>query len=444
MNNGINEAQLQEVVSQTLELARRQGATQAETACSASAGFSVSVRMGELETVEHHADRGLGLTVYFGQRKGSASTSDLRPESLAATVEAACAIARHTAEDEYAGLADAALMAHDWPDLDLDHPWSMDVEGAVQLAQQAEAAGREVDPRISNSDGASVNSHRGTRVYGNSHGFLGSLSSSRYSMNCVLVGEDGGTRQRDYWYTVSRLGEELETPEHVGRVAAERTLSRLNPRRAATGKVPVIFAAEVATSLLGHFIGAIRGGALYRKASFLLDHLGKPVFPDWVRIHEQPLLPRGLGSSPFDGDGVATRARDIVSGGVLQGYVLDAYAARRLGMQSTGNSGGVHNLAIDSNAGDLEALLRQMGRGLLVTELMGQGVNIVTGDYSRGVAGFWIEEGRIAYPVSELTVAGNLRDIFSRVVAVGSDLELRGNLRTGSWLLDELMLAGEG
>jgi PmbA protein len=440
---GVSQNQLEEVVEQLLQAARKAGATQCEAAASADAGYSVTVRMGELETLEHHADRGLGLTVYFGNRKGSASTSDLRPESIEETVRAACDIARYTAEDPCAGLADADLMAKTWPDLDLDHAWDVDVESAIEMAKRSEDVARQTDVRITNSDGASVNSHRGMRVYGNSHGFLGGYPSSRYSMNCVVVGEQDGTMQRDYWYTVSRLGTELESPEAVGAKAAERVLHRLGPRKVDTAKVPVVIAAETATSLLGHLVGAIRGGALYRKASFLLDHLNKPIFPDWVHVHEQPLIPRALGSAPFDGEGVATQARDLVADGVLQSYVLDSYAARKLGMQTTGNAGGVRNLTIDANAGGLDALLAQMGTGLYVTELMGQGVNIVTGDYSRGVSGFWVEDGQIAFPVSEITVAGNLRDIFANVVAVGSDVDRRGNMQTGSWLLNEVTLAGE-
>ena len=438
-----NNSQLQDVITGILREARAQGASAAEAAVSLETGLSVSVRMGEVETLEHQRDKGLGVTLYFGQRKGSASTSDFSPQAVQETVRAASNIARFTAEDNCAGLADIALMASAIPDLDLCHPWALDAEHAIQLAQECEAEARAVDARITNSEGASVTSHEGLYVYANSHGFSGSYPSTRHSISCAVIGQDGASMQRDYWYSVARARHEMEDGAHVGRRAAERTLRRLNGRRLTTRQTPVIFEAHAATSLLSHFVSAIRGGNLYRKSSFLLDHLGKRVFPDHVHIHEQPHLKRGLGSAPFDNEGVATRARDLVLGGILQGYVLDSYSARKLGLQTTGNSGGVHNLFIDSGQHDLEGLLRTMNTGLLVTELLGSGVNTVTGDYSRGAAGFWVENGALQFPVEEITIAGNLRDMYQHLVEVGNDIDPRGNIRTGSLLIENMTVAGE-
>lgn len=434
---------LEGMVGEILEQASAAGASAAEAAVSMDVGLGVTVRKGEVETLEFHRDRGLGLTVYFGQRKGSASTSDFRPDTIRETVQAACDIARYTSEDAAAGLAPAERMAREVPELDLYHPWDLSADEAIDIARECERAGLDTDPRITNSEGATVNSHQGLRVYGNSHGFLGGYPSSRHSLSCALIGEQGGHMQRDYWYTVSRLSEELEDADAVGRMAAERTVRRLDGRRLGTRQVPVIFAAEVATGLLRNFTGAIRGGNLYRKSSFLLDHLGKQVFPGFMHVFEQPHLPRALGSAPFDNEGVATVARDLVSDGVLQGYILDSYSARKLGMETTGNAGGVHNLSVDTSDRDIHDLIREMGTGLLVTELMGQGVNLVTGDYSRGAAGFWVENGRIQYPVEEITVAGNLKQMFMNIVAIGNDLETRGNIRTGSILIESMTVAGE-
>ncbi len=439
----LDQSALEAAVASALEQGRKAGASAAEAVVSIDNGLSASVRLGEVETLEYHRDKGLGLTLFFGQRKGNASTADLSEAGIAEAVAAAAAIARHTAEDPYAGLPDAELMAGSYPDLDLDHPWGIEAQDAVELAQRCEAAARGHDPRISNSDGANVNSYRGTVVYGNTHGFIGGYTGTRHGVSCSVIAEQDGAMQRDYWYASSRMADTLGDVEAIGRKAAERTVRRLGGRRLGTREVPVVFEADVARGLIGHFVAAIRGAALYRKSSFLLDHLGQQVFPEFLTLQEQPHLPRALGSAPFDGEGVATKARDVVRDGVLQGYVLDSYSARRLDMQTTGNAGGVHNLSVSSGELDLDGLLREMGTGLLVTELIGHGINMVTGDYSRGAAGFWVENGEIQYPVEEITVAGNLKDMFRSIRAVGKDVDLRGNIRTGSVLLDRLTVAGE-
>jgi PmbA protein len=381
--------------------------------------------------------------VYFDTRKGSSSTSDLRVDALRETVRAACRIARYTTEDECAGLADVELLAHDYPDLDLDHPWALNAEEAVGIAIECETAARDLDKRITNSEGATVSRLRGISVYGNSHGFIGGFRATRHSVSCAVIGQQNSHMQRDYWYSVARDNTALDSPQTVGRIAAERTLRRLGARRLSTRQVPVIFEAGIARSLLGHFISAISGGALYRRASFLLDQIGQKVFPSFVHIHEQPHLRRAIGSAPFDDEGVATQARDLVSHGILQGYVLGSYSARRLGLQSTGNAGGVRNLIIDPGSGDLPALMKRMDSGLLVTELIGHGVNTITGDYSRGAAGFWVEGGQIQCPVEEITIAGNLKDMFMCIQAIGSDVDKRGNIRSGSILISRMTVAGE-
>ena len=375
-------------------------------------------------------------------RSGSASTSDLGLAALRDTVRAAASIARYTAADEFSGLPDRAALATNIPDLDLYHPWNPSVESAITLAQTCESAARDADPRIQNSEGASLSSHEGLEVYGNSLGFLGAVSATRHSLSCAVIGQDDSGMQRDYWYTTARSKADLEVADAVGRQAAQRTLRRLGARKLKTCQTPVIYEAPVAASLLSHFIGAVRGSSLYRQASFLLDHLGKPVFAPLVRIYEQPHLPRGLGSAPFDNEGVATRDRDLVRDGILQGYVLDCYSARKLGMQTTGNAGGVHNLSIESGPRDLPALLKTMHTGLLITELIGFGVNNVTGDYSRGAAGFWVEQGEIQYPVEEITVAGNLKDMFRHIREIGNDVDRRGSTRTGSILIENMTVAG--
>lgn len=436
-------ARLEQIVADLLAEAKRQGASAAEAAASSNAGLETSVRLGEVETVEHTRDNGLGITVYFGHRKGSASTSDLSPPAIRDAVSAAGAIATKTQEDPCAGLADAALMATELPELDLYHPWDLGVDDAVRMAVECEDAARACDARIVNSEGASVSSHTGVKVYGNSHGFVGGYPSSHHGLSCAVVGQDGDSMQRDYWWSSARSATDLEAATDVGRRAGERTIARLNGRRIDTQEAPVMFRAETAAGLLRSLTGAISGSSLYRRASFLLDMLDERIFPEFVRIHEAPHIRRGLGSAPFDGDGVATRAKDLVSEGTLRTYLLDAYSACRLGLTTTGNAGGVRNLHIDMGELDRAALLREMGRGLLVTELMGHGGNLVTGDYSQGASGFWVEGGEIQYPVEEITIAGNLKDMFKGLVAVGNDCDFPGSTRTGSWLIDRMMIAGQ-
>jgi PmbA protein len=438
---------LARIAQQLLDRCRARGASQAEVSCSEEQGLSVNVRMGAVETVESTRDRGLAVTVYFGQRKGSASTADLREESLDATVEQACAIARHTEDDPAAGLADAALMAQlpasgRFPDFDAWHPWSLEPDRAIDLALSCEAAGRDSDARIANSDGASVSTGASLSVYANSHGFVGREHGTHHAISCALIAGRGEDMQRDGWYTSALASEDLEPARDVGRRAAERAASRLQPRSVATADMPVLFAADVARSLIGHLLGAVSGGALYRRASFLLDSVGTPLFPDWFTIDERPFMPRGFRSAAYDAEGVATRESALVAGGVLQRYVLGSYSARKLGLQTTANAGGIHNLEIAANAGDLTSLLGGMGRGLLVTELMGQGVNPVTGDYSRGAAGFWIEGGKPVHPVDGITIAGNLKAMFRAIEAVGSDIDPRSHIRTGSILIGKMTVAG--
>jgi PmbA protein len=439
----LSQAKLEEIVSAALAEARASGADQAEAGVSVSTGLGVTVRLGEVETLEYQRDRGLAVTVYFNHRKGSASTADLSSAAVHETVAKACSIARFTAADEAAGLADAGLMAKSWPDLSLSHPWDVTPEASIELARACEAAALAHDSRIRNSEGASLGTNRDLRVYGNSHGFIGGFASTAHSLSCAVVGTQGDEMQRDYWYTNSRDWRELEAAERVGRVSAQRTVARLGSRKLATRKAPVMFSPELARGFFGHFLGAIRGGSQYRKSSFLLGAAGKQVFPRFLQISERPHLPKGNASSPFDNEGVATHDRELVQDGVLQGYILSAYSARKLGLQTTGNAGGNHNLLVSHRGEDEKALLRRMGTGLLVTELMGQGVNIVTGDYSRGAAGFWVENGEIAYPVHEITIAGNLRNMMLGIVTVGSDLDTRGGVRTGSVLVDEMTIAGE-
>ena len=433
---------LQEKVERIIAEARRQGASDCEVSVSAGQGLSTTVRQREVETVEFNRDQGFGITVFVGQRKGSASTSAVEEDAIQETVAAALAIARHTSEDECAGLAAPELMARELPDLDLYHPWDIEPEAAIELALRCEAAAFDHDPRIRNADGTSLSSYLGCRVYGNSHGFVGGYASSRHSLSCVMIAEDGGQMQRDYWYDASRIGSALTDGAVIGRRAAERAVSRLGARAVPTCEVPVLFSPELATGLFNHFLAAIAGGNLYRKASFLEGALGQRLFPDWLTLDERPHIPRALGSSAFDGDGLATYAKPFIKDGELVSYVLGTYSGRKLGLPSTANAGGVHNLFVTHGNEDQAALLRRMGRGLLVTELMGQGLNLVTGDYSRGAGGYWVENGEIQFPVQEVTIAGNLRDMFRQILAIGSDLETRGTIRTGSVLIERMTVAG--
>ncbi len=433
---------LERIVEQALALARRRGATAAEAGVGVGSGLSVSVRLGDVETIEYQRDRCLGVTVYVGQRKGSASTANLTPSAVEETVSKALSIATFTAEDAYSGLPDAELMARELPDLDLCHPWDIDAPAAIELAKRCEAAGLAVDARIRNSEGASIATHRKLRVLGNSHGFIGGYPSTSHTVSCVVLGQANGEMQRDYWYTAARDWRALEDVEVVGRKAAGRAIGRLGAGKLPTRKAPILFAPEVARGLIGHFVGAIGGGAQYRRSSFLLDAAGQQVFPPAISLSERPHLQGALGSAPFDGEGVATGDRDLVVNGVLNGYLLDAYSARKLGLKTTGNAGGVHNLVVQGDRLDHDALLHRLGSGLLVTEMMGQGVNPVTGDYSRGASGFWIENGVVDRPVHEITVAGNLRDMYHAIVALGDDLDRRGAIHCGSILIEQMTIAG--
>jgi PmbA protein len=437
------QAELESLVSLALEESKRLGASEAEVGISIDTGLSVTARLGEVETLEYQRDRGMGVTVYRGKRKGTASTADLSAHAIRETVAKAISIAGFTAEDEFAGLPDADTVARDVPDLDLCHPWNIEPDEARDLAVACEAAALAVDKRIGNSEGATLSSHQGVRVFGNTLGFLGGYASSLHSLSCVVVAQAAGEMQRDYWYSTVRDSRDMENGESIGKQAATRALRRLNARKLATANAPVMFVPELARGLVGHFLSAVRGGSQYRQASFLLGASGQQVFPSWLQISERPHIRKALGSAPFDSEGVATRDRELVQDGVLSGYILSTYSARKLGLKTTGNAGGVHNLFVKPGDEDFAALLRRMDRGLLVTELMGQGVNGVTGDYSRGAAGFWVEGGQLAYPVHEITIAGNLKDMFTNIVAVGSDVDTRGGIRTGSILLESMMIAGE-
>ncbi|MBK5969887.1 peptidase PmbA [Thiorhodovibrio litoralis] len=436
-------AGLRQTLEDLLGEAKRGGASAAEAVVTTSTGLEISVRLGEVETVEHTRDHGLGITVYFGRRSGSASTSDFSPAAVRDAVQRACNLARHTQEDPCAGLPEASMMATEVLDLDLHHPWALSVDDAAALAIACEDSARATDPRIVNSDGASLSTHAGLKIYGNSHGFIGGYPSTRHGISCAVVGRQDDQMQRDYWWTSARASEDLQAAAEVGSEAARRTVARLGGRRIGTCKARVLFRADVATSLLRGLVSAISGGNLYRKSSFLLDQLGEHIFPSWVEVFEQPHLPRGLASAPFDGDGLPTRAKHFVTGGELQSYVLDHYSACRLGMTSTANAGGPRNLSIGMGELDRNGMLRELGTGLFVTELMGQGVNIVTGDYSRGASGFWIENGEIQYPVEEVTIAGNLKTMFQNLVAVGNDCDYPGSTRTGSWLIERMTIAGD-
>lgn len=436
------EQTLRDAVSFAIETAQKAGAT-AEVGVTKVSGLSVSTRLQEIENVEFTNDGALGISVYLGQQKGNASTSDLSEEAIKNTVEAALAIAKYTSPDDCTGLADKELMAFEAPDLALYHGASVDVEQATKLALEAEKSALEYDAKIVNSNGASFNSHTGVRVYGNTHGMLQSYLSSRYSLSCSVIGGELDQLENDYEYTVSREFDALSSADWVGQNCAKKVIARLNPQKLTTREVPVIFLNDVATGLISHLTGAISGGSLYRKSSFLLDHLGKQVLPDWFQISERPHLLKRLASTPFDSEGVRTQDLEIIQDGVLQTYLLTSYSGRKMGMQSTGHAGGIHNWLVKPNlTGGLTALLRQMGTGLLVTDVMGQGVNIVTGDYSRGAAGFWVENGEIQYPVAEITVAGQLQDMLKNIVAVADDIEHRSNIQTGSILLDKMKISG--
>ncbi len=434
---------LEAIIARALDESRALGATQAEAAVSQDTGLSVGVRLGEVETLEQQRDRSMGITVYFGQSKGSASTADFSLQAVRATVAKACSIARFTALDDCAGLAEPELMAKVAIDLNLSHPWDLSADQAIEIAKNCEAAALSFDARISNSEGASVSSHQGLHVYGNTHGFVGGYPTTSHSLSCVVLAGSGDEMQRDYWYSSSRDWQELDQPESIGRESARRTLARLHPRKLKTQRAPVLLVPEIARGLVGHFIAAIRGSSQYRQSSFLLNSVGQQVFPAGFAMSERPHILKALGSAPFDDEGVITRDREFVTDGILMSYLLSSYSARKLGLKSTGNAGGAHNLLVSANtAGGMPALLNKLNTGLMVTELMGQGVNTVTGDYSRGASGFWVENGVIQYPVAEITIAGNLREMLRGIVAVGDDIDVRGGVRVGSILLDSMTIAG--
>ena len=438
----LDRAELENLVSLALDEARQQGVDQAEAAASQDKGLSTTARLGEVESLEYTNDRGIGITVYKDTRKGNASTSDMSPEAIRETVAKACTFATLTAQDKHAGLADAELMCQDVKDLDLDHPWEIDADKAIEMAIESEAAGLASDARVSNSEGATISTNRGTRAYGNTHGFISSYSRTSHSITCVLLAEADGVMQRDYHYTASRSADGLEDAADVGRRAGEKTVSRLGARKIKTTRAPVLYVPDIARGFVGHAIGAISGGAQYRRSSFLLDAAGEKLFPGFVSIQERPHLPGAMASAPYDGEGVATYDRDIVSDGVLQAYVLSSYSARRLGLTTTANAGGTQNLIIPGSGKSQAELISEMGTGLIVQELIGQGINGVTGDYSRGAVGHWIENGEIQYPVHEVTIAGNLRELYQRIAAIGDDQDKRSGIRCGSILVEEMTIAG--
>lgn len=434
---------LRDIAQDMLGYARQRGATAASAEVSEGFGQSVTVRRDEVETIEYNRDKGLGVTVYLGRRRGNASTSDFSRQAVRDTVDAALSIARYTAEDDCAGLPDAGMQAHDCADLDLYHPWDLPVDAAIALARECEQAALDTDRRISNSEGATVSVHEMQFVLANSNGFIGGYPTSRHSISCSVIAGRDDAMERDYWYSVARDARDLLKVEEVGRIAAERTVRRLEARKLDTRQCAVLFEAPVAVSLLGHFSGAVSGSSLYRKSSFLLDRLDQPVFAPHITVEDDPFIPKGLGSGPFDDEGVRVQRRNVVEDGLLRGYFLGSYSARKLGMQTTGNAGGIHNLTLrSSRQQDFAALLKTMGRGLLVTELLGHGVNNVTGDYSRGAAGFWVEHGEIRYPVHEITIAGNLKDMYRNIVAVGNDVLVQGSRQCGSILIEGMTVAG--
>ena len=444
MNIVKTEEKLREISELTLKLAKKHGASTAELSINKGTGFSVEIHMDKVDKLEYNRDQGLSLTVYMGQHQGSATSGDLSPQAIEDTVKAACNIAKFTGEDQYAGLADAELMATNISDLDLYHPWDLETGQAIEIAKQCEQVARDFDKRIINSDGSSISTYSGIGLMANSHGFTGVIPSSRHSISCSVIGQELGTddMQRDYWYSSSRLNEKLESAEDIGKKAAERTLKRLNSQQLSTRQSNVLYSPEMARSIVGHFTGAITGGAQYRKSTFLLDSIDEKVFPDFIHLHEQPHIAQGFGSRYFDREGVATKNRDIVADGIVQDYIMSSYSARQLGLKTTANSGGTHNLTLDSTGQNFDELLKMLGTGFLVTELMGSSVNGMTGDYSRGAAGFWVENGEIQYPVDEVTIAGNLKEMFQNIVAVGNDVDYRGGTRTGSILIEGMTIAG--
>jgi PmbA protein len=434
---------LKGIARMALDHAAAKGASAADLDVQEGFGQSVTVRRDEVETIEYSRDKGMSVTAYIGKRRGHASTSDLNPDAIRTTVEAALSIARLTASDEYAALADPESLATEFPDLDLYYPWVLSVEEAIEIARQGEQAAFDADSRVSNSEGASVSANQGQFVYANSNGFMAGYPSTRQVVSCAVIAGTGENMQRDAWWSTSRAHEDLEAVKQVGATAGRRAARRIDARKINTTSVPVVFEAPLASGLLGSFVAAVSGGSLYRQQSFLLDSLGTQVFPDFVQIEELPFLKRGLASSPFDNEGVATRTRAIVKDGIVEGYLLGSYAARKLGMRTTGNAGGSHNLVLQSTGETFDSLLKTMGRGLLVTDLLGHGTNMVTGDYSRGAAGFWVEDGEIAFPVEEITVAGNLKDMFKSIVAVADDALARTSRQTGSILIESMTVAGE-
>lgn len=442
MDATINLEQLQQITQDVLKTAKLAGASSAETEVSFGTGQNVSVRLGETENIEYNRDKGISVTVYFGEQKGHASSSDLSPQALKDTVEAACNIAKYTAKDPFCGLADAHLMETELPDLDLYHHWQLSVDDAVEIAKNCESAAMDVDKkRITNSEGAGVSNSESIFAYANSHGFVGGYASSRHSISCSVIAEDSGNMQRDYWYTSARDFKDMDSASYVGNLAGQRTIRRLGARTIQTGQYPVLFEAPLASGLISSLIGAISGGSLYRKSSFLLDSLGKKVASSCLNIMESPHIRKGIASCPFDSEGVATHARQLLESGVLQGYILSSYSARKLGMQSTGNAGGSHNLIVQSTGQSFAELLQLMGTGLLVTEVLGHGLNMVTGDYSRGAAGFWVENGMIVFPVEEITIAGNMKDMLNQIKAIGNDVIKNSSKLTGSILIEQMMVA---
>lgn len=436
------EKQLQEVAEQVLKSAKNKGATSAEIAVSSGQGFSATVRMGEPETIEHERDQAVDITVYYGHKKGSATTTDMNLAMIEKVVDAACVMAQYTLEDDCAGLPDPEALAKDWPNLDLYHPWDITVKEAIERAKTCESLAMNYDGRINNSEGAVLETYEAVHLYANSYGFMGYEKGSRHGLSLSVIAEANGQMQHDYSYTSARDCQDLWSAERVAKEAAERTLHRLNPRKIKTCEVPVIFTADIATSLISSFLNAVSGGSLYRQSSFLLNSLGQDIFPDFISITEDPFILKGLASCPFDGEGVKVKKRDIVKQGRLEGYLLSSYSARKLKMKTTGNAGGAHNILVSNGNKDLSALIQTMHKGLVVTDVIGQGVNLVTGDYSRGASGFWVERGEIQFPVEEITIAGNLRDMFTGIVEVGSDIERRGKIQVGSVLINRMTIAG--